>query len=177
MVDWELRESMKEAELEIVLQRAREKFPGTSPRIISDHGPQFIARDFPPRRIFDKEFIRISGMTPVRTSPYYPQSNGKLERRHGRLKSKIRRGGQECIRPGTPLNLEDARRIMARYVEHYHTVRLHGAIGYVAPADKLAGREAGIFAERDRKLEAARERRRMVRQAVSAAGAGRTAVA
>jgi putative transposase len=45
----------------------------TKPRIISDNGPQFIARDF-------KEFIRISGMTHVRTSPYYPQSNGKIER-------------------------------------------------------------------------------------------------
>jgi len=40
------------------------------PRIISDNGPQFIARDF-------KQFIRLCGMTHVRTSPYYPQSNGK----------------------------------------------------------------------------------------------------
>ena len=49
---------------------------------------------------------------------------------------------------------------MARLREHYNQVRLHSAIGYVAPADKLAGREAEIFAARDRKLEAARERRR-----------------
>jgi putative transposase len=56
---------MTEAEIEIILQRAREKFPGERPRIISDNGPQFIARDF-------KEFIRIAGMTHVRTSPYYP---------------------------------------------------------------------------------------------------------
>ena len=62
--------------------------------------------------------------------------------------------------PGTPLSLEDARRIVARYVEHYNHVRLHSAIGYIAPADKLAGREAEIFAARDRKLEAARELRR-----------------
>ena len=34
--------------------------------------PQFIARDF-------KEFIRIAWMSHVRTSPYYPQSNGKIE--------------------------------------------------------------------------------------------------
>ena len=37
------------------------------PRIISDNGPQFIAKDF-------KEFIRICAMTHVCTSPYYPQS-------------------------------------------------------------------------------------------------------
>ena len=156
IVDWELRGSMKESEIEVLLQRAREKFPGVCPRIISDNGPQFIARDF-------KEFIRICGMTHVRTSPYYPQSNGKMERWNQSLK-------RECIRPGTPLSLDDARRIIARYVEHYHTVRLHSAIGYVTPADKLAGREAQIFAERDRKLEAARERRRRVRQAAGANG-------
>ena len=151
IVHWEIRESMKEAEIEILLQRAREKYPQAAPRIISDNGPQFIARDF-------KEFIRICGMTHVRTSPYYPQSNGKLERWHKSLKS-------ECIRPGTPLNLEDARRLVASYVEHYNTVRLHSAIGYVAPADKLAGRETLIFAERDRKLEEARGRRQVARQA------------
>ncbi len=136
---------MKEADVEIVLQRAREKFPEARPRIISDNGPQFVARDF-------KEFIRLSGMTHVRTSPYYPQSNGKLERWHGTLK-------RDCLRPAVPLSLEEARRLVAQFVEHYNHARLHSALGYVTPADKLAGREAAIFAERDRKLAAARERR------------------
>jgi hypothetical protein len=61
--------------------------------------------------------------------------------------------------------LGDARRLVARFVHHYNHVRLHGAIGYVAPADKLAGRERAIFAERDRKLHAARERRKARRHA------------
>ena len=63
---------MTEADVETIIQRARERFPDARPRIISDNGPQFIAKDF-------KEFIRICGMTHVRTSPYYPQSNGKIE--------------------------------------------------------------------------------------------------
>lgn len=150
VVHWEIRESMREADVEIILQRAREKFPGAAPRIISDNGPQFIAKDF-------KEFIRICGMTHVRTSPYYPQSNGKLERWHRSIKG-------ECIRPGTPLTVEDARWLVDRYVTHYNEVRLHSAIGYVTPEDKLAGREADIFAQRDRKLAEARERRRAARQ-------------
>ena len=70
----------------------------------------------------------------------------------------------ECIRPGTPLSLEDAQRLVAGYVRHYNEVRLHSAIGYITPADKLAGRDVLIFAERDRKLEAARERRRIARE-------------
>ena len=53
---------MTESEIEIILEGAKEKYPGVKPRIISDNGPQFIARDF-------KEYIRISGMTHVRTSP------------------------------------------------------------------------------------------------------------
>ncbi len=66
IVHWEIREEMKERDIEIILQRGREAFPNAHPRIISDNGPQFIAKDF-------KEFIRVSGMTHVRTSPYYPQ--------------------------------------------------------------------------------------------------------
>lgn len=151
IVHWEIRRSMTEQDELTILQRAREKFPNETPRIISDNGSQFLAKDF-------KEFIRICGMTHVRTSPYYPQSNGKLERFHGSIKG-------ECIRPGTPISLEDAIRIVGRYVDHYNQVRLHSAIGYLAPADKLAGREAEIFAARDRKLTEARERRKEQREA------------
>jgi putative transposase len=145
IVHWEIRETMKEREVEVIVQRARETFPEENPRIISDNGPQFIAKDF-------KEFIRLCGMTHVRTSPYYPQSNGKKERWYQTLK-------RECIRRDTPLSLEDARRVVALYVEHYNQVRLHSALGYVTPADKLAGRENAIFAARDRKLQKTRARR------------------
>ena len=151
IVHWEIREAMTEADIEQIVQRARERFPGVTPRIISDNGPQFVAKDF-------KEFIRVCGMTHVKTSPYYPQSNGKIERFHRTIKG-------DCIRTETPLSLEDARRIVARYVEHYNTVRLHSAIGYVAPEAKLQGHDQAILAERDRKLEAARERRKQQRQA------------
>jgi transposase InsO family protein len=151
IVHWEIREKMTETDIEQIIQRARERFPGATPRIISDNGPQFIAKDF-------KEFIRICGMTHVKTSPYYPQSNGKIERFHRAIKG-------DCIRPETPLSLADAQRIVARYVEHYNTVRLHSAIGYVTPQAKLEGRDKEILAERDRKLDAARERRKQQRQA------------
>jgi transposase InsO family protein len=151
IVHSELRERMTECDTEIVIQRAREKYPNARPRIITDNGPQFIAKEF-------KEFIRIGGMTHVRTSPYYPQSNGKLERWHGSLK-------RECIRPTAPQSAEEAGQRVAGYVEHYNTVRLHGALGYVTPADKLAARERQIWDARDAKLEAARERRAAARHA------------
>ena len=150
IVHWEIRESMKEADVETVLQRAHERFPAARPRIISDNGPQFVARDF-------KDYIRQCGMTHVRTSPFYPQSNGKIESWHKTLK-------RECIRPKTPLNLEDARRVVAHYVQHYHEVRLHAGIGYVTPRDRLNGRDQAIRENRGHRLDAARLARRAAHQ-------------
>lgn len=150
IVHWDIQQSMTEQEIELVIQKAREKHFLVSPRIISDNGPQFVAKDF-------KEFIRICGMTHVRTSPYYPQSNGKIERWHKSLKV-------ECIRPGTPLSLDDARRLVTGYIDYYNNERLHSAIGYVTPRDKCEGREQEIFAARDRKLEAARAARKAKRR-------------
>ena len=94
-----------------------------------------------------KAFIKDCGMTHVKTSPYCPQSNGKIERWHG-----------------TPLSLDDAHWIVGRYVEHCNTVRLHSAVGSIVPADKLEGRAEAILAARDAKLAAAREGRPLRRQ-------------
>lgn len=146
VVHWEIREKMEERDVEIIQQRALEKFPGEKTRLISDNGPQFISRGF-------KEFVRVAGMTHVRTSPFYPQSNGKLERFHGTYK-------QECVRPKTPLSPEDARRMTAKFVDHYNEVRLHSAIGYVAPKTKLDGKEKNVFKIRKERLETAEKRRR-----------------
>jgi putative transposase len=45
-------------------------------------------------------------------------------------------------------------------VNYYNTVRLHSAIAYVTPADKLAGRAEAIWAARRQKLATANDRRR-----------------
>jgi len=52
----EFGESMTGADVQIVLQAALEQFPGARPRIISDNGSQFIAKDF-------KEFIRVARLS------------------------------------------------------------------------------------------------------------------
>ena len=58
---------------------------------------------------------------------------------------------------------------MARFVEHYNRVRLHSALGYIAPLTFMAGQAPAIWAARDAKLEAAREQRRQRRQEQPAA--------
>lgn len=85
-------------------------------------------------------------MTHVRTSPYYPQSNGKLERWHKTLKT-------TTIRPRQPETLDEARQLVTDFVDHYNNRRLHSAIGFVT-------RQL-----RDQRLDAARERRRLRREA------------
>ena len=139
VVHWEIRESMTEADVECILERAKELYPDARPRIISDNGPQYIAKDF-------KTFIRISGMTHVRTAPYYPQSNGKIERWHKTIKS-------DALRPANPSSLEEGspidgtiRRILQRGSVAQRD-RLHcaaGLHGWQGPRDLVgAGPETG----------------------------------
>ena len=95
---------MQEIDIETILQRARERYPDAKRRIITDNGPRFISRDF-------KEFIRIAGMTHVKTSTYYPQSNGKIERYHRTIKG-------DCIRVRALWTIDDARTAVTDYVQY-----------------------------------------------------------
>jgi hypothetical protein len=81
-----------------------------------------------------------------------PRPDDHAERFHQSLKV-------ECIRPKTPVSLENARRTVGPYVDHYCNERPHSAIGYIAPRDRLEGRSQAIFEQRKRKLAQARERR------------------
>lgn len=150
IIYWEIAETMKESRIELALQRAKERHPHAKPRIISDNGPQFISHDF-------KAFIRLAGMTHVRTSPYYPQSNGKMERWFGTAKN-------ECLRPAQPETEAEAHKLISGYVTHYNEVRLHSALGYVAPMSRLTGEDQAIQAQRQAKLAKARQLRQTTQQ-------------
>ena len=149
----ELRVSMTEYDVEICVERAREKYPDAHPRVISDNGSQFTSRDF-------REFITVAGLTHVRTSINYPQSNGKQERFHKTLRV-------EAIRKQAYLSIEDARRQIAEYIEHYNNTRLHSALNFIAPRDVLEGRQKIIIKERQIKLDVARLKRIEYCQALS----------
>lgn len=141
---WDLREKMEERDAELVIQRAKERYPHARPRIISDQGSQFRSDDF-------KRFVIQIEATHVMTSPYYPQSNGKLERFHLTLK--------EYACKKLPLDLEDARRIIGEMIEYYNNERLHSAIDYVTPSQCLAGERESIVEQRKVKHEEAARKR------------------
>lgn len=91
-------------------------------------------------------------MSHVRTSPYYPQSNGKIKRWHKTIK-------QECIRKTVLLSKEDANRTIEKFIENYNHQRRHSSIGYVTPADRIKGKQNEFHSQRDYKLKQAREKR------------------
>jgi hypothetical protein len=62
---------MTKKDVEIILQRAREKHSQTTLRMSFDKGPAFIAKDC-------QEFIRVAGKTPARPVSYDP-GKGNLQ--------------------------------------------------------------------------------------------------
>jgi len=146
IIHFDVRANMTEYDVELVLEEALEKYPGVKPRLISDNGSQFISRDF-------KEFISLKELRHVRTSIRYPQSNGKIESFHKTIK-------KECIRRESFIDLEDARKIIGKYINEYNNERLHSSLYYLSPRDVLEGRIETRLKERDRKLRNARVMRK-----------------
>lgn len=149
MVHHELRMSMQEFDVQITLQRALEKYPGCKPRIISDNGSQFISKDF-------AAYLKQLGLQHIRTSIAYPQSNGKIERYHRTLH-------QECLKKQSFINLDDARKQIAYFVDYYNSKRLHSSLYYLTPEDFLLNKVDEKLRLREKKIRTARDNRIKVR--------------
>lgn len=141
IIHHELRASMTEYDVEIVLQRALEKHHGDKPKIISDNGSQYISKDF-------QVYLKEVGLKHIRTSPSYPQSNGKIERFHRTLE-------EECLRTKSMINIKDAKMQIDRYVDHYNNHRLHSSLFYLRPVDFLNGDVDELLKIRQSKLDEA----------------------
>jgi transposase InsO family protein len=145
VVHHEVRHSMTEYDVEITIQKAKDKFPAANPRIITDNGSQFISKDF-------RIFIKTVELTHIRTSINYPQANGKVERIHRTL-------NEECLRVKSPVSLDDMRKSIADYIKFYNTERLHSALNYLTPEDYLYDRVRERLNERENKLIDAEKKR------------------
>lgn len=141
IVHHEVRANMSQYDVQITVQGGKEKYPDERPRIISDNGGQFISKDF-------QQFIKFLGLTHVKTSIAYPQANGKLERFHRSI-------GIECLHTNSFITIEDAREIIAKYIDYYNRVRLHSSLFYLTPEDFLLGREKERITQRESKLQQA----------------------
>lgn len=151
IVHHELRMNMQEYDVQLTLQKALEKYPGVNPRLITDNGSQFISRDF-------AEYLKQAGLSHIRTSVNYPQSNGKIERFHRTI-------SEECLRKQSMITLDDARHQVSRYIELYNTKRLHSSLYYLTPEDFLLGNIETKIQAREAKLRRAKQIRSIKRLA------------
>lgn len=119
------------------------------PRLLTDNGSCFIAREF-------GEYLAGHGIKHVRTKPFHPMTQGKIERYHRSMKNIIRLENYY-----SPEELETQ---LAAFVEHYNHQRYHEALDNVTPADVYTGRGQEIRERRERiKRRTLRLRRRQNR--------------
>jgi putative transposase len=80
------------------------------------------------------------GIGHIRSAPFHPQTNGKVERYQQSLKKKVNQ-----LTYGFPSDLE---KTIADFIDYYNYRRPHIALGNVAPADVLYGRREEILKRR-----------------------------
>jgi len=103
------------------------------PRLLSDNGPSYIAGEL-------AEYIEANKMSHVRGAPMHSQTQGKIERGHQTLKSRILL--ENYFLPG------DLEAQIGTFIEHYNHARYHESLGNVTPADAYFGRAADILRQR-----------------------------
>lgn len=147
LLGWDLMTDMLGSSVEDFVARVKEKYPYSKPMLIHDNGGQFVSHDF-------KRLVTSLDIQSVRTRRNHPETNGKIERLNGLVKS-------EAIRPGAPQTYVEAWEILNEYEFLYNHQRLHAGIKFMRPADAFFGREFKIQKERNQKLQSARSERRL----------------
>lgn len=131
------------------LQAALEKVEGARPRIVHDHGSEFVNRDV-------AAVIKAHNLIDIKTRPRHPESNGIVERFNGTVRHD---SGDDY--GGNYLQAEAA---IAGLLRHYNEERLHAALGYMTPATWQRGNPNEVRDERARRIAAARAHRKAINQ-------------
>jgi putative transposase len=139
IVAWKLCVGMAASDvtqtLELALQASglHQVHADRRPRLLSDNGPSYVASDL-------SDWLAEQGMKHTRGKPYHPMTQGKIERWHLSLKSRILL--ESYYLPG------DLKRAVADFVEHYNHQRCHEALDNLTPADVYFGRGQAILERR-----------------------------
>ena len=115
------------------------------PRIQSDHGSGFIAREF-------AETLVQMGVGHTRNQPHTPTDNAEIERYHRTVGEKIDEHELEDVHP--------VRDVVAGILEEYNHRRFHSSLSFLRPVDYYRGNSEALLAERRRRLQVARELRK-----------------
>lgn len=108
-----------------VLEKAARKF-GAPRRMLTDNGGQFVSEEF-------KQFAAQYKIHHVRSRPYHPQTNGKMERFFKSLK-------YELLNYFFLTSAGQLESLVAEYVLYYNHYRPHQGIENAIPFEKLEGK-------------------------------------
>jgi transposase InsO family protein len=108
---------------------------GPPEEVLSDNGSQYIT--WRGKSAFSKE-LEARGIRHVVARPRHPQTLGKIERFWGTL-------WRECLEAALFLDLEDARRRIGLFIDHYNFQRPHQGIDGLVPADRFFGAAADVL--------------------------------
>jgi transposase InsO family protein len=97
--------------------------------ILTDNGSQYVT--WRGKSAFARE-CETRGIHQIVATPRRPQTLGKIERFWGSL-------WRECVSAAVFLDLEDARRRIGHFIDHYNFQRPHQGIGGLVPADRFFG--------------------------------------
>jgi transposase InsO family protein len=102
---------------------------GPPEEVLSDQGPQY--NTWRGKSRFTKELERL-GIRHILARARHPQTLGKTERFWGTL-------WRECVSAAVFLDVEDARRRVGHFIDHYNFQRTHQGIDGLVPADRFFG--------------------------------------
>jgi len=100
---------------------------GPPDEILTDNGPQYVT--WRGKSQFSRE-LEQQGIRQIISRPKHPQTLGKIERFWGTL-------WRECLQRAVFLDLEDARRRIGLFIDHYNFQRPHQGLDGLAPADRF----------------------------------------
>lgn len=117
------------------------------------YGPSYIAGEL-------ADYLNGKRMEHVRGAPFHPQTQGKIERWHQTLKSRVLL--ENYFLPG------DLEQQIEAFVEHYNYQRYHESLGNVTPADAYFGKAPAIIKRRERIKRKTLEHRRLQHRKLAA---------
>ena len=133
----------------IELQAALEANRDVKPRVVHDHGGEFVNRDV-------AAVIKTHNLIDIKTRPRHPESNGIVERFNGTVRDETDNDYGE--------NYLQAESIITKLVQYYNEARLHATLGYMTPVTWHRGQPEEVRNERARRIAAARAHRRITNQ-------------